>query len=298
MWRSSDSRGETDVYNTVAMRTVAILGAGELGGVVARTLADGDTVSCVRLIDPEARTVAAGKALDIRQAGPIEGFDTRVEGFADEHAFAGADLIVLADRHDGSAWAIDGTLDLLRRVTGLAPRAPLLFAGADHRDLMAAVLQAGILPPARLVGSAPAAAAAAVRALTAPLLDASPTDIAVPVLGLPPSWVLAWSHATAAGAPADGLPGFEQARVERMLAASWPPGAYSLASAAAMVARAMLTSSRRRASCFAAVPTMGPNRTIVGVPVLLNPSGVARIAVPDLAPRERVALETVLYSGL
>ncbi len=279
------------------MHTVAILGAGELGGALARTLAGGDAVSCVRLIDP-ARTVAAGKALDIRQTGPIERFDTRVEGSADEHALAGADLVILADRHEAGPWAGSEAGDLLRRVTALAPRAPVLFAGADHRELMAIALHERLLPPPRLVGSAPAAAATAVRALTAPLLDASPSDVAVPVLGLPPWWVLAWTHATAAGAPADGLPGFEQARVERMLAASWPPGPYSLASAAAMVARAMLTSSRRRACCFAAVPTVGPNRTVVAAPVLLGPSGVARIAMPDLAPRERVALDTALYSGL
>ena len=58
------------------MHTVAILGAGDLGGALARTLASSDAVSRIVLVD-DARTVAAGKALDIRQAGPIESYRHR-----------------------------------------------------------------------------------------------------------------------------------------------------------------------------------------------------------------------------
>ena len=53
------------------MHTVAIIGAGELGGALARTLATRDAVSRIVLVD-EAGNVAAGKALDIRQTGPVE----------------------------------------------------------------------------------------------------------------------------------------------------------------------------------------------------------------------------------
>ncbi len=64
------------------MTTVCILGAGELGGSVAHALARGERVRRVRLID-EAGTIAAGKALDIQQAGAVEGFHTVVEGTND-----------------------------------------------------------------------------------------------------------------------------------------------------------------------------------------------------------------------
>ena len=63
-----------------AMREVAIVGAGELGGALAHVLARRD----VARDDPPRSTttgrVAAGKALDITQAAPIEGFATRVVG--------------------------------------------------------------------------------------------------------------------------------------------------------------------------------------------------------------------------
>ena len=77
------------------MQTVADpVGAGDLGGALARTLASSDAVSRIVLID-DARTVAAGKALDIRQTGPIQLDDTAVEGTDDLHQSSGADVVVL-----------------------------------------------------------------------------------------------------------------------------------------------------------------------------------------------------------
>ncbi len=61
------------------MQEVAIIGAGELGGAVAHALARSNLVRSIRLIDETGR-VAAGKALDIAQAAPIEGFATRLSG--------------------------------------------------------------------------------------------------------------------------------------------------------------------------------------------------------------------------
>jgi malate/lactate dehydrogenase len=50
------------------MYKVAIFGAGDLGGALARALATAGVVGRVTLID-DAHQVAAGKALDIRQSG-------------------------------------------------------------------------------------------------------------------------------------------------------------------------------------------------------------------------------------
>ncbi len=58
---------------------VVILGAGELGGTLAHILARSESASIVRLVD-DAGQVAAGKALDIMQAAPVEQFATRVSG--------------------------------------------------------------------------------------------------------------------------------------------------------------------------------------------------------------------------
>jgi hypothetical protein len=54
----------------------------------------------------------------------------------------------------------------------------------------------------------------------------------------------------------------------------------------------MLTWSRRRYCCFAATPFGGVRPVVFAVPVTLSPSGIAAIALPELSPRQRVALES------
>lgn len=275
------------------MHTVAILGAGDLGGALSRTLATGDAVSRILLIDT-ARNVAAGKALDVRQAGPIESFDTALEGSDNLDDARGADVVVLADEHGGGEWRGDAALQLLARIAGIAKDALIVCAGAGQHDVIGKAVLELRIPPARLVGSAPIAAVAAARALIAPALDASPADVAVPVLGVPPAWVIAWSQATVGGGPADGVSPAAMARAERLVAASWPPGAYGLASAATAVIRAALTSSRRRFCCFTATPLVGSRPVVTAAPVTLGPTGIASVRMPALTPRERVALESSL----
>ncbi len=285
---------EADVYNTVAMHTVAILGAGPLGGALARTLADGDAVSRVVLVD-DASEVARGKALDIRQAGPVDAYDTAVEGTDLIDRVVEADAIVIADRHRDGDWSGDAALQMLSRVAHLSASAPIVFAGAGHHVLMTLGVGELKLPAARLVGSAPVAAVAAARALVAPWLDQSPVDLAIPILGVPPAWVLAWDRLTSAGGPVE-MPAHGAARVEQTLASSWPPGPYSLASAAAAVVGAMLTSSRRRHCCFAATPFGGIRPVVFAAPVKLTSAGVASVVLPELSPRQRVALESTVLA--
>ena len=58
------------------MSTVAIIGAGPIGGALAQAVARRGRVGEVRLIDPEGR-IAEGKALDILQSSPVEPFTTQ-----------------------------------------------------------------------------------------------------------------------------------------------------------------------------------------------------------------------------
>src|SRR6187431_3206247 len=110
------------------MSTVAIVGAGPLGGAIAHALAERERVREIRLIDDRS-SVAAGKALDIRQTGPIDGVDTRLEGAGDVLAASGASVIVIADRVDGGEWQGDEGLALVRKLIRAGAAAPIVFAG-------------------------------------------------------------------------------------------------------------------------------------------------------------------------
>ena len=270
------------------MQTVAILGAGELGGAVARTLATADVARHIVLID-KAGEVAAGKALDVLQSGPVEGFHTRLTGTS-EPVQSGAAVVILADEHGGGELQGDAALILLRRMLERSPRAVVVAAGATQFGTLEQARELGIVS-ARLVGSAPLAAQAIARTLTAMELDASASDLSIAIVGTPPGWVLAWTDATLAGMPLTRLLAPPQTlRVEARLRARWPPGPYALASAATAVIRAIDSGSHRRLTCFVARDGAYERRPFAALPVTLGASGVVSVHVPQLGARERVAL--------
>ena len=133
--------------NTV--RSIVILGAGELGGALARQIAAADITRRVVLVD-EAGTVAAGKALDVQQAAPVDGYTTEVMGTRDEAAVVGADAIVIADRFQSSSeWQDDAGVALVQRVAYLNPSAPVLCAGARQLEVVERSIREAGLSPAR-----------------------------------------------------------------------------------------------------------------------------------------------------
>ena len=281
------------------MARVAILGAGELGGALAHKLAARDRVPSVCLIDP-AREVAAGKALDIRQSGPIERFGARLTSGALD-AVVGSGVVVVADpvgptHVDGRS---DSATALLERIAGLSGGAPILCAGPDGGELIARAVREVGIARARIAGSAPEALAAGIRALLALEADVSPAQVAVQVLGRPPGHpVVAWSGASVAGAPlADRLSPPALARVRRRLDRLWPPGPYALASAAARVAEALAAGGSRRVfTCFVA-DEVQRTATAPAVPVLLDAGGVGEWVSPVLSPSERVQLDNALEAA-
>src|SRR6476661_2359366 len=107
------------------MQEVAIVGAGELGGALAHVLARRDAARTIRLIDDRGR-VAEGKALDIAQAAPVEGFATALSGSTDWAAGAGARVIILADRFGAGEWSGDAGLQLVAQLARSAPAAVIL----------------------------------------------------------------------------------------------------------------------------------------------------------------------------
>ena len=282
------------------MTSVCIVGAGELGGAVAHALAQRESAARVVLIDP-AGPVAAGKALDIQQAGAVEGFHTQLSGTDDITRAAGCSLCVLADRNGtpSTEWSGDEGLAMLTRLAGYLGDAPILCAGASQAALLANAVGEGHLRRERLLGSAPEAFAAAVTAIVAMEARSSPADVKVAVLGVPPAgFVVAWSEASIGGYALERVLSQAQiARLEARVSRLWPPGPFALGQAAARVVEALLTSSRRTCTVLSVLGgEFGVRGRVGAVPALLSPTGIAHVRVPTLHTRERVLLETALNS--
>ncbi len=77
----------------MARKKIALIGAGNIGGTLAHLAAQKELGDIV-LFDV-AEGVPQGKALDLSQCGPVEGFDARITGTNDYADIAGADVIIV-----------------------------------------------------------------------------------------------------------------------------------------------------------------------------------------------------------
>jgi malate dehydrogenase len=278
------------------MREVAIVGAGELGGVVAHVLARRDAVRSIVLVDESGR-VAAGKALDIAQAAPVESFATQITGTTDLASVAGSSVVIVAERMAQGRWSTEEGLLLLKRLVQTAPRAVILCAGASSRELVERGVGELRIDRRRLFGTAPEALAAGGRALVALTANGSPRDVGLSVLGVPPSQtVIPWQDATIDGfALTRQLDEPSRRTLAARIARLWPPGPYALAAAAAAVVEAMAGRSRRTACCFVAPDTASGTRTrAAALPVRFNARGIDRFLEPSLSVVEKIALDNAM----
>jgi malate dehydrogenase len=279
------------------MSTIAIIGAGELGSTLAFTLARRNHIDSIKLID-SSEGIAAGQALDISQAGPIEGFRTAIKATGNLSEVVGADVIVLThpakpSKDQGSC---DEELVTVCQLVKYNPHATIVCAEADHRILIARGLNEAGVAREKLIGSAPGALVSALRIIIAAEAGCSPSNVSISIHGVPPEHVVvAWSSATIDGRPIENVfnpPAL--VRVRARIANLWPPGPYALASAGSLVCEAIATDSCKLAlTCFAAADKTS-KAGIVTAAVRLGQSGIREIVEPVLSPIEQVQLDTAL----
>ena len=280
------------------MSTVCIIGAGDIGGAAAHALARDEHVSRVRLVDTDGK-VAAGKALDIQQSGAVDLFHVRLDGTDDVSRVAGCAVCIVADRfgRPSAEWQGDEGLAMVTRLASYAGEAPIVFAGTSQSELLRAAVRESHIARERLVGSAPEALVAAVRAMVAMEARCSPSEVGLTVLGTPPSgFVVPWSEASIGGYSLERvLSQVQLTRVEARAARLWPPGPFALGLAAARVTDALVRRSRRAFSVLMVLGgEFGVRGRVGALPVNLSPAGIANTRVPTLNTRERVRLETAL----
>src|SRR4030095_16697588 len=155
-----------------------------------------------------------------------------------------------------------------KRLPPCARTSPILCAGASQRELIDRGVRELHVARERLFGTAPEALAGGARALVALAIDASPRDVALSVLGVPPSRiVIPWEDATSAGFALTRL--IDEPTRHRLvvrIAAVWPPGPYALAAAAAKAVGAMFGRTRRVVCCFVAPDDSGRGPQTDGAP--------------------------------
>ena len=280
------------------MSLIAIVGAGHLGGSLAHTLASKDLCTTVSLID-DSHDIATAKALDIAQAGPIEAFRTQLTADAGLITTKSADIVILAGpaSNPDTEWDETTGLKQLHQIKKINRQAIVLCAGSQHSGLIELGVDEAAISSSRLIGTAPEAYRAAVRALVALEVGCPASVVSLTLFGhAPDRFVIAWSQATIDGSLLeDRISATRMARLRNRVAALWPPGPYALAEAAVHVVRCITTGSKKMPCCFVVPERLSGSRQRVFVsPVEFNSLGVAQLAKPNLSTRERNLLKTAM----
>ncbi|MFM9107627.1 MAG: malate dehydrogenase [Chloroflexota bacterium] len=288
---------------------VTVIGAGMVGGAVAQWLALRDYADIV-LVDI-VEGMPQGKALDLMEAGPVLGFDTRITGSNGYEETAGSDLIVITSgiaRKPGMSRddLLKTNMGIVRSVTGQAAAASpdaVIIVVSNPLDAMCHVAfeRAGF-PRERVIGMAGVLDSARFSTFIAEALDVSVEDVSAFVLGGHGDTMVPLSRfSTVSGIPlpellpADAIQAIETrtanggAEIVGLLktgSAYTAPGA----SVVAMVDSILLDKRRILPSSVLLRGEYGIDGLFVGVPVVLGAGGMRKIVELDLADSERAAL--------
>jgi len=289
---------------------ITIVGAGNVGATAAHWAAQTEMGDIV-LVDV-IEGMPQGKALDLLETGPVEGFDTRIIGTNRYEETANSTVVIITSglarkpgmsREDLLAKNKEIVSSVTAEIVRRSPQA-ILIVVTNPLDTMAyLVKKVSGFPKHRVIGMAGVLDAARFRSFIAAELDCSVEDIQAFVLGgHGDEMVPLPRYSTVAGIPITEL--MSQGQIDRLVERTRRGGgeivallktgsAYYCPSAAAVqMAEAILKDKKRILPCSAYLEgEYGLSDLYFGVPVKLGANGVEQVIEVKLTPEERAALE-------
>jgi malate dehydrogenase len=299
----------------MARNKIALIGAGQIGGTLAHLIGLKELGDVV-LFDI-AEGIPQGKALDIAQSSPVEGFDARFTGVNSYDALDGADVcIVTAGVPRKPGMSRDDLLGINLKVmeqvgSGIAKYAPKAFVICITNPLDAmvwALQKTSGLPKHMVVGMAGVLDSARFRLFLAEEFNVSVEDVTAFVLGgHGDAMVPLTRYSTVAGIPLHDLVKLgwtTQARLEAIVDRTRNGGGeivnllktgsafYAPAASAVEMAQSFLHDKKRVLPAAAWLSgEYGVRDIYVGVPVVIGAKGVERVVEIELNPIERGMFE-------
>ena len=299
----------------MARSKIALIGAGQIGGTLA-LLAGLKELGDIVLFDI-VDGVPQGKALDLAQAGPIEGYDAKLAGASSYEAIKGANVVIVTagvPRKPGMSR--DDLLGINMKVMqavgdGIKKHAPDAFVICitNPLDAMVWVLRECCgLPHERVVGMAGVLDSARFRHFLAEEMNVSVEDVTAFVLGgHGDTMVPMVRHSTVAGISLVELVKMgwiKQERLDQIVQRTRDGGAeivgllktgsafYAPAAAAIQMAESFLKDKKRVLPCAAHLTGQyGVDDLYVGVPAVIGAGGIERIVELELNGTEKAMFD-------
>ena len=290
---------------------IALVGAGMIGGTLAH-LAAMKEMGDVVLFDI-AEGMPAGKALDLSQSGPVEGFDANLKGTSDYADIAGADVVIVTagvPRKPGMSRddLLGINLKVMKAVgEGIKANCPDAFVICITNPLDAmvwALREFSGLPHNKVVGMAGVLDSARFRHFLADEFDVSMEDVTAFVLGgHGDTMVPVLNYSTVAGIPVPDLIKMGWSTQEKMdaivdrtrkgggeIVGLLGNGSayYAPATSAIQMAESYLKDKKRVLPCAAYLEGQyGVDGLYVGVPIVIGANGVERIVEIELSEESK-----------
>ena len=289
---------------------ITIIGAGNVGATAAHWAATrrlGDVV----LLDV-VEGIPQGKALDLLQSGPVDGFSGRVTGSNDYADSANSDVVIITaglarkpgmSRDDLMAKNVAIVKSCTEQAAKYSPNAVLIVVTNPIDAMVYTAYKVSGFPKNRVVGMAGVLDSARYRTFLAEALGVAPRDVSAMVMGIHGDNMLPLVRlANVSGIPVTDLLSEDElnAIVTRTqhgggeIVAHLKTGSafYTPGLAAVEMAEAILTDSQRVLPCAAFVEgEFGFSGCFLGVPVVLGSNGIERIMEFELTEEERTSLK-------
>ncbi|HCJ61525.1 MAG: malate dehydrogenase [SAR116 cluster bacterium] len=290
---------------------IALIGAGQIGGTLAHLIGLKELGDVVLFDIQEG--MPAGKALDIAQSSPVDGFDCNLKGVSDYSAIAGADVVIVTagvPRKPGMSR--DDLLGINLKVmeavgTGIKDNCPDAFVICITNPLDAmvwALREFSGLPHEKVVGMAGVLDSARFRFFLAEEFNVSVEDVTAFVLGgHGDTMVPLIRYSTVAGIPLPDLVAMgwtSQEKLDAIVQRTRDGGAeivsllktgsafYAPAASAIAMAESFLKDKKRVLPCAAHLNGQyGEEDLYVGVPVVIGAAGVERVVEISLNKDEQ-----------
>ncbi len=288
---------------------VTVVGGGAVGATTAQYLAQQDYADIV-LVDI-VENLPQGKGLDLMQAGPVIGYDSKVIGTNGYDETAGSDVVVITSgsprkpgmsRDDLLRVNMNIVGSVTQEIVGRSPDCVIIVVTNPLDAMCHVALQRSGFPSERVIGQAGVLDSARFRTFIAMELDVSVEDVTAFVLGGHGDTMVPLPRfSTVAGVPitelipADRIKAITErtanggGEIVKLLGTSayYAPAA----STAAMVDAIMLDKNRIVPCSVYLQGQYGINDLYVGVPVKLGAGGLKEIMEIKLTDEESVALQ-------
>lgn len=301
----------------IKRKKVSVIGSGFTGSTTALMLAQKELCDVVLVDIPQKENPTKGKALDMFQASPVQGFDSRIIGTADYKDTADSDIVIITagvarkpgmSRDDLVNTNADIIKSVVREVVKYSPDSILIVLTNPVDAMTYTAFKESGFPKERVIGQSGILDTARFRAFIAQELNLSVKDITGFVLGgHGDDMVPLVRYSYAGGIPLEKW--LSRERLDEIVQRTRTGGGeivnllgdgsayYAPAASLVEMAETILKDQRRVLPVIAYLEgEYGYSGIYLGVPTILGGNGVEKVIELDLTEEEKAQLDKSVES--